>query len=185
MQFGQLCVLCRLQVVPQRLDQGIHAGLLPFFGHGVGAALAARALPDPILQPRQLVHGPFVQNGHVRQLCHLCCRIDQPRLYILVLAGPQQHLVQLCRVLTDAAFQFIHLPCIPRPLHSLFRYCLRNGNVFVPLLSGCFNGKGIPLRLFLLPCGPLTFVIRLPFHDLIFLHDQAVFCLVRAPLLFP
>ena len=183
MQFGQLCVLCRLQVVPQRLDQGIHAGLLPFFGHGVGAVLAARTLPDPALQPRQLVHGPFVQNGHVRQLCHLCCRIDQPRLYILVLAGPQQHLVQLCRVLPDAAFQFIHLPCIPRPLHPLFRYCLRNGNIFVPLLSGCFNGKGIPLRLFLLPCGPLTFVIRLPFHDLIFLHDQAVFCLVRAPLL--
>ena len=140
---------------------------------------------DAVLQPRQLVHSPVVQHGHVGDLCHLRRLHDQPLAHILALALPQHHLVQRRRILPDAPLQLVHLPAVPRFLHPLLGHPLRNGDLLIPLLACHLGGQCVPLRLLLLPGLGLPLVLFLPFHDLVFLHDQAVLGLVRTPLLVP
>ena len=113
-----------------------------------------------------------VQQGHIRQLCHLCRLLDQVGLHIPVLAGPQDHLVQLGSIGPDAPPQLILLPAVPGFLYPLLSQLLGNGNVLVPLLLGCSDGDCVSLRLLFLPLLSFALVFLLPFQQFVFLMDQ-------------
>ena len=158
----------------QGLDELRYAGLFPVVGKAAGVAGRALRLADGVGQRCQLPHRRIVQNGHIRQLRHLCRLLDEPRLHILALRRPQDHLVQLGGIVPDAPLQFVGFPSVPRPLHPLFGQCFCHGNVLVPLLAGHFHRNGIFLGLFLLPRFGFLLVLGFPLHDLALLHDLAV-----------
>ena len=168
----KLGLLAGIQVSLQRVDELRHLAQLPVLADAVGAVLGSHRLHDAGAQGRQPGHGVVVQQGHIRQLCHLCRLLDQVGLHIPVLAGPQDHLVQLGSIGPDAPPQLVLLPTVPGFLYPLLSQLLGNGNVLVPLLLGCSDGDCVSLRLLFLPLLSFALVFLLPFQQFVFLMDQ-------------
>ena len=170
----KLGLLAGIQVFLQCTQHICHAAPFPVLAHSTCNRFffCAKFSPNTALQSGQAIYCRRIQNRHIRQLCHLCRLLDQVGLHIPVLAGPQDHLVQLGSIGPDTPPQLVLLPSVPGFLHPLLGQLLGNGNVLVPLLLGRSDGNCVSFRLLFLPFLGLALIFLLPFQQFVFLMDQ-------------